>query len=216
MTVMKKIVPMLGVAMLSGAVIFGGAFANAHPSQDGDQSPTKPQKFAQHKKANRLELASQVLGISQDDLKAQLEDKTLKEIMSENGIDSKEAFQEAAEPFIREKLAEQGLSEEEIDEKLAHMQQRRQIMKSIHDAKMSALGLSREEIKDLKESGQTFEEVLSSQGFDSREDLKAAVRANLEQAWQDEGVDQETINQRLEKFDSHKKMKKGEHKGFRR
>lgn len=74
-----------------------------------------------------LEPKAEFLGMTPEELKAQLEEKTIFEIMEEQGI-SPEQFREQMEEKMRERWQEMGLSEEEIAEREQRMEERYQRM----------------------------------------------------------------------------------------
>lgn len=180
---------------IAGTVLIGGAVVDAHNGSG-------------EKLGHRLDIAAEVLQVDVDALKAEIEDSSFEEVLAAYGHDSKEAFFEAAEPVLRERLAEKGLSEEEIDEKIANMQERREVKEDVTEVMAEVLGLSRDEAKAMKEAGQSWEDILAAQGFDSREALRDAVADSLTARWTDEGVSAEDIDDRLERLEDRRQHRK--------
>ncbi|MDX1765396.1 MAG: hypothetical protein R3313_00430 [Candidatus Saccharimonadales bacterium] len=202
MNELTKKTALLGTGLVVGAVAFTVVGASAHPG-DGDG--------VRHQRGENV---SEVLGITVDELKeAKDSGQTLEEIVTANGFDSLEAFEAAMEESLRAKLAEEGLSEEEINEKVARMQERREIKEDVRSVHETLLGKTREELREAKEAGTSFEDILAEAGYEDREAFQAATAESLTQLWVDEGVDQDTIDERLERIENRKNFR-AKHKGF--
>jgi len=200
MNELTKKTSLLATGLIFGAVVFTVVGTSAHQEErDG------------LKKTGRGgENVSQLLGISVDDLRAAKNDgQTLEQLVTANGFESLEAFKTAMEENFRAMLAEKGLSEEEIDEKVATRQDHRALREDIREARLSVLGLTHEQIREKKDSGMTYEEILVEAGYQDKDAFKIALSDALSQLWADEGVDQETIDERLETLEN----RRG-HKGF--
>ena len=71
--------------------------------------------------------AAEVLGLTTEEIRAEIESgKTMEEVILAQGHESIESFKEEVEKLVREKLAEEGLSEEEINERIERHEERRE------------------------------------------------------------------------------------------
>lgn len=193
MNELTKKVSLLGTGLVIGATTFTAIGASAHPGGDvpAHQAPGV--------------VVSEVLGLSKDELKdAKDSGQSFEEIVASNGFESLEAFETEVESALRTTLAEQGLSEEEIDKQIVQHQEHRKLRQDIEAAHQSLLGLSREEVKAKLDGGMTMDEILAAAGFDSKDALHEAIAESLAQTWADEGVSQEEIDGRLERLKDHK------------
>lgn len=72
-----------------------------------------------------LETKAKLVNMSTEELKAQLETKTMLQVAEENGV-SQEQLQEAAKTAAKARWEERGFSEEEIQERTKAMEERQQ------------------------------------------------------------------------------------------
>jgi AraC-like DNA-binding protein len=145
----------------------------------------------------------EVLGLDKEAIRDLKQDgATMEEIVTENGFDSLEAFEAAMEDAMRANLAERGLSDEVIEIRISAMQDRREIMEDVRDVRLELFGLTHDEIKALHDEGQTLEDIVKSIGYDSVDAFQTALSDKLAQLWADEGVDQATIDERIERLEN--------------
>lgn len=182
----------LAAIAVAGTVVIGGATVSAHGG--GNMAG----RFGDKK----LEVAAEVLGVEKAELETKLESSTFEEVLAEYGYESDEAFQEAAEPIIRQNLADKGLSEEEINEKITNMAQRRAIHEDVEAVFEEVLGLSRDEVKALRDDDKSFQDILSDAGFADKDAFHEQVSTKLGELWTSEGIDADTIAERLERMEN--------------
>jgi len=108
---MKKII--LTTLVITIAFVAGTLVNNAARADEGVEPCKGP-------KGGRLEHLSEFLGIEVEDLRSELEGKTVPELLEEKGI-SKEDLFEAKKEKVIEHMTERGLSEEEIQERIDRM-----------------------------------------------------------------------------------------------
>ena len=77
-----------------------------------------------HPRGRGVELKAEILGISVDELKSAKGEKTFDELLEEKGL-TREEFHEQMKAAITTKWQEEGLSDEEIAERLTKMEERR-------------------------------------------------------------------------------------------
>lgn len=196
---LTKKVSLLGAGVVVGAASFTAIGASAQTGEEGEAG-----------RHQRGEIVSEVLGVEKQELReAKQSGQTFEEIVTSNGFDSVEDFEAAMETAIREKLAEQGLSDEEIDEKIAIMQERKAVREDVRDTRQSVLGLSREEVKEKLEAGMSMDEILAETGFDDKQAVRDAVSGSLTELWSNEGVSEDEIEERLERLEN-----RGDKRGF--
>lgn len=70
--------------------------------------------------------------------------------------------------------------------------------KGVRQVTTNVLGLERSEVKDLKESGQSFEEIVVAQGFSSVDDFQSAVEVELRAYLQEQGLTEAEIDEKFE------------------
>ena len=78
-----------------------------------------------------------------------------------------------------------------VERNAADKQDWRQVKTDVH-------GLERSEIKDLKQDGQSLEEIVIAQGFSSVDDFQAAVEVELRAYLQEQGLTEAEIDEKLE------------------
>jgi Spy/CpxP family protein refolding chaperone len=124
---------LVAAGVMIGAVTFGAMSASAHKLDDSGDGERRGH-FGEHNSEGKMrgakhgmKFSEELLGLTADELKAEREaGKTMEQIVTENGYNSIESFKDAVEQKVREELAAEGLSEEEIDEKIAEHEERRQ------------------------------------------------------------------------------------------
>lgn len=123
---------MVASGVMIGAVTFGAMNVSAHDygyQIDGEPKDGLSMHNGDHgmHKGHHNEFTEELLGLSADELRAEREaGKTMEQIVTENGYDSLESFHSAVEQKVREELAAEGLSEEEIDARIAEHEERQQ------------------------------------------------------------------------------------------
>ena len=81
------------------------------------------EEFKGQMKEQALVAKAEILGVSPEDLQEAFENRTAKELIAELGIDADQIFANKTE-WLREKMEEKGLSEEEIAAKIEFMSER--------------------------------------------------------------------------------------------
>ena len=107
--------------VMIGALTFGAIGVNAQAPSDSFSIEDR-QGYRMNRddrtKGNRGFIA-EILGIDFDELRAQLEDgKTMAEVAAAQGHDDYESFKAEVEEQVRMRLAEDGFSEDEINERI--------------------------------------------------------------------------------------------------
>lgn len=203
----KLAVTTLATTAVVGSVLVGGSLVSAQTDEAVDAEGDASAREFGKRGEKRLEVASEVLGISADELRDQIEASSFEDVLADYGYEDRDAFFEATIPVLEERLAEKGLSEEEITEKIENLEERREVKADVSEVSAELLRLTREEVKEAREGGQTFEEILTEQGFADKEDFHAQVAAELETLWGDEGVSDEDIEDRLERLEDRKERR---------
>ncbi len=73
--------------------------------------------------------AAEVLGLAPEEIRVEIQSgKTMEEVILAQGHESIESFRIEVEEFVREKLAEEGLGQEEIDARIENHEQRMEQM----------------------------------------------------------------------------------------
>lgn len=150
---------LIASGVILGAATLSAVSVSAHDNEDetGRRGHHEMQiEGAKEKRSEKHhETVSEVLGITTDELKTELDSgKTMEEIVSAQGYESIESFKEAVENKVRENLAAEGLSEEEIDAKLERHKKRM-------DHRMEHLSEDFDEVE--------FRERLSDRGLSEEE-----------------------------------------------
>jgi len=112
----------LGVAGIAtvGLLAIAPSFAGAQAVETARYGQGKGYGYTQ-----MLETKAKLVNMSTDELKTQLETKTMLQVAEENGV-SQEQLQEAAKTAAQARWAERGFSEEEVAERLQAMEERQQ------------------------------------------------------------------------------------------
>jgi len=185
----RHLVAALGAGLIIGAATFTAIGVSAHEG------------FSFGPKGG--DAMEEVLGLDKEEIRDLKQDgATMEEIVTQNGFESLEAFDATMEQAMRANLAERGLSDEEIDQRVALMQEHREIMEDVRDTRLELFGLTHDEVRALHDEGQTLEDIVKSAGYESVEDFQTALSEKLAQLWADEGVDQTTIDARLERLEN--------------
>lgn len=109
----------VGVATV-GLLAVAPSFAGAQTAETARYGQGKGYGYTQ-----MLETKAKLVNMSTDELKAQLETKTMLQVAEENGV-SQEQLQEASKIAAQARWVERGFSEEEIQERLQSMEERQQ------------------------------------------------------------------------------------------
>ena len=137
---MNKFIAAVGV----GAVIIGvgvagftltSALADAGDStpavlvqDDGEQAPDRPDGRPEGHRSHGLDTAAETIGISVDDLRAELEDgQTIAEVAEANGVDRQvvvDALVDASNERLDQKVEDGQLTAEEADERRSEAEER--------------------------------------------------------------------------------------------
>lgn len=120
---MKRILTYsLGVAGIAtvGLLAVAPSFAGAQTAEVARYGQGKGYGYTQ-----MLETKAKLVNMSTEELKAQLETKTMLQIAEENGV-SQEQLHEASKAAAQARWEERGFSEEEIQERTKAMEERQQ------------------------------------------------------------------------------------------
>jgi len=119
----KAILLVTGGVMI-GALTFGAIGASAQ-TPDISFSKGHGQGYGSAMSHNQGEYVTDVLGLTRDEVRAQVQDgKTMEEIATAQGYGNFESFKTAVENKIREGMTENGLSEDEINDRIERHQMR--------------------------------------------------------------------------------------------
>ena len=78
----------------------------------------------------KLELRAATLHMEPDELKKELQTKSIEQILKEHGFNSKDAFYQALQGKVKEELKKRGLSDEQVEQVLEKRLQRLQLQDS--------------------------------------------------------------------------------------
>lgn len=108
----KTLASILLVAMLSLATVnLAGAVSESRLAKTNERKLERIYKRHDRK----LELRASVLGMSADELKEQLKNKSFDTILNQHGFKSREAFNTALTGKLKDELKKRGWSDERID-----------------------------------------------------------------------------------------------------
>ena len=162
----KYVIAALAVGTVAGAAVTGGNLVSAHRG-GGEEA-----------KQNRAEIAAETLGVTVEEVTEAKQAGELEELLTANGFEDKDAFFEASLDVIRENLTEEGeLSAEEIDEKIASIEERRAERQARLQEKADEAGLTVEEFLEQRRADrqERLEERAAELGVsvdELKEDLK--------------------------------------------
>lgn len=210
----------VSLGLIAGALIGATVFGTFAVRAQGDIDETDSGEAAvqnmvrPHGRGQMLD--AELLGLGREEFRDQVKENGLEDVVKNSGFESMDAFFLAVDEKVAEKLAEEGFSQQEIDERLTHMAEHRKMKQDMDAVREAVLGMSREDIHARLEAGESMQEIVSSAGFEDRSAVEEAVKSKLVEMWQSEGLDQQAIDQRLEKFED--RMEKGPHgeRGHRR
>jgi hypothetical protein len=187
MTVTKThVIAGIGSGVLVGALVFGALGVSAHSGTNGSRSP----------------VISELLGLEQEEFREMKQSgQTMEEIAKSQGFADLDEFTGAVEAQVRSNLSERGFTETEIEERMTEVRDRHQIREEIREVRERLLGMTHEEFRAALESGQSRDKLYQSAGYEDADALHAAVAAELQTLWESAGVDQATIDQRLERLE---------------
>lgn len=171
----RAILLVTGGVML-GALTFSAIGVSAHSTGERDPSGERRGKHGfeqgRQKHEEGKKYAAEVLGLTTEEIRVELDSgKTMEEVILAQGYESIESFREEVEALVREKLAQEGLSEEEINERIERHNERREHrlehrLKNFDETRfrerMEQKGLSEDEITSRLERTQERIDSLSN------------------------------------------------------
>lgn len=123
-----KAIALLTGGVMIGALTFGAIGASAQTpdiSFSNGQGPGYGMNRDEKPMGPNRGLVAEVLGMDFDELRAQIQDgKTMEEIAVAQGYDNFESFKNEVENRVRARMEEDGLSEDEINERIERHEQR--------------------------------------------------------------------------------------------
>ncbi len=127
----QAILLVTGGVML-GALTFSAIGVSAHGTDeintDGQRRGTPGAGMMERRMGGEgKEYAAKVLGLTPEEIRAEMDSgKTMEEVVKAQGYESIESFRDEVENKVREKLAADGLSQEEIDARIERHENRMQ------------------------------------------------------------------------------------------
>lgn len=178
-------------------------------------------KFGQRPNMN-LEQKAEILGISFEELKAELESgKKFHEIVESLGLDKEEIHNRTMEQIashLDELVTEGKITQEQADNRLEEMQNRHEKKQEetenrlIHQAEI--LGISVEELETELQAGKKFQELAEEAGLSKeyiQERIEEQIKIHLDSLVANGEITQEQADDRLEKMQNrHEQMANGE------
>lgn len=170
----KDVAVPIGVAVvgfIAGGIMLGSIGVSAETSDMGRK----------HGAGHRGAVVAEVLDVTVEELKdVKDSDTTFEEFVVEQGFADMDAFQTAVEDYLTEKWTEEGVSEEEIAERIANMREKQEVKEAILDVRAQLLGVSVDELRDLRGDKESISELIEAAGYEDREAFREAIEAELE------------------------------------
>lgn len=117
--------------VMLGALTFSAIGVSAYSPGNGDEGEERSRRqgfgMMEHRRDGDKKYATEILGLTSEEIKTEIESgKTMEEVVLAQGYESIESFREEVENRIRERMAAEGLSEEEINQRIERHKARRE------------------------------------------------------------------------------------------